>query len=110
MSKTLRRGRGTPSPKKSKSTTSSVISDPKPRVFVRRQFELPKKPSSSPKKIVNLKKGRKFKQTRATVEFIEVSKTPEELSFIPKESKKNKSKKNRKKNKENIEFIIVEDF
>ena len=63
MSKTLRRGRGTPSPKKSKSTTtSSVISAPKPRVFVRRQFELPKKPSSSPKKIVKLKKSRKKKK------------------------------------------------
>ena len=127
MSKTLKRGKrrgrkgGT---KKSKSTTtSSIITPPKPRYLsdgrdprlYRRNLE----PSENLETISDVPKkmSRKFKlkPTRAaTVEFIEVSKTPtpEELSYIPKikRSKKIKSKKKRKKNKENIEFIIVEDF
>ena len=62
MFRSLKRGRGTPSPKKSKSTTSSVISDPKPRREIQRMFKLPKNPSSSSKKIVKMKKSRKKKK------------------------------------------------
>jgi hypothetical protein len=127
MAKSAKRGRakgrkGGTKKSKSTTTTSSIITPPKsrylpdgrdPRLY-RRNLE----PSDNLETISDVPKkmSRKFKlkPTRATVEFIEVSKTPtpEELSYIPKikRGKKIKSKKKRKKIKENIEFIIVEDF